>query len=408
MGQEFLKIMDSEDVKKLLDNIQPKRRVESVSLEDAHMRVLAEDVYANINLPPFDRASMDGYAVKAEDTFGASEDNPVLLELLETIKAGYIPTKKVKKGTCIEVSTGAPIPHGADGIVMIEFTENKEGNIYIYDSAHMGENIAYEGSEIKKGEPLLNEGQFLTPDKIGVLSAIGMRGVKVFAKPKVAIISTGNEIIEHDKELQYGKIFDINSQSLVSAVKSCGCTPITSGIVKDSYKDVLEKISEVLDVDIIITSGGTSAGAGDVLRKVLDDTGDVLVHGITVKPGKPTIIGMVNDKVIFGLPGYPVAALMVFYVFVAPFLRKMASLEIYSGDNETLRLKLSRRYHSARGRSQYALVKIEDNMAHPILKDSGAITALAEADGYFEVPKNVEIIQEGSEIEVYLLKNLVK
>lgn len=402
MGEEFLKTKDIEDVKNILNDIIIKRRIETVSIKDAHRRILAEDVRATINFPPFDRASMDGYAVKAEDTFGASEDNPVVLKLLETIKAGSVPTKKVEEGVCVEVGTGAPIPEGANGVVMVEFTEKKGGDIYVYDGVVIGENIAKEGSDIKKGELILSKGTLLSPDKIGVLSAIGMGKVPVFAKPKVAVISTGNEIIKYDDELEYGKIYDINTQTIVNAVKSCGCTPIYSEIVKDSYEAVAGKINKFSDADVIITSGGTSAGAGDVLRMVLDDIGEVLVHGIAMKPGKPTIIGMINDKIVFGLPGYPVAALIVFHVFVAPFLRKMACLD----DDRKVQikeLKLSKRYHSARGRNQYVLVKIDENMAHPILKDSGAIGALAEADGYFEVPKNVEIIQEGSYVDVVLL-----
>jgi len=404
MGTEFLKITDSKDVHDLIKKIPFKRKIEKIPLEKAYRRVLAEDVYSAIDLPPFNRVSRDGYAVKSEDTFGASEDEPAVLKVVETVRAGEAAKGKVEKGTCIEVSTGAPMPEGADGVIMVEFTENKKGNAHIYRSVTMGQYVAPKGSDIPKGNLLLKTGTLLTHDKIGVLAAIGMGEVTVFKKPRVAVISTGNEIIEYDETLEYGKIYDINSQTIANAIKSCGCTPVYSGIAKDDYEYLKNTIENHLDADVIITSGGTSAGTGDVLRTVLDDIGEVFVHGIAVKPGKPTIIGMIGDKPIFGLPGYPAAALIVFHVFVAPYLREMASRKSLRKSN-TLNLKLSRRYHSSRGRHQCVLVKIDGEIAHPILKDSGAITAIAEADGYFKIPKNVEMVIEGAEIEVVLLES---
>lgn len=444
MGKEFLRIKDPEEVKKVISSLPFKKEVEKIPLETALHRILSEDVHAAINLPPFRRAAMDGYAVKAEDTFHASEDKPARLKFLGVVTAGQVPQDEVMEGTCIEVSTGAPIPEGADAVVMIEFAEKKGDDIRILESVASGTNIADEGSDVKQGELLLSVGEFITPDKIGVLSAIGLSKIPVFTQPKVAVISTGNEIIKLDENLDYGKIYDINSYTISSAVKTCGCLPIHSEIVKDDYESLTAKINEFKDADIIITSGGTSAGAGDVLRTVLDEMGEVLVHGVAVKPGKPTIIGLIktddgnqidkdkinridtdqtnqndnnqidrnhgnqinendNNQIIFGLPGYPVAALMVFHVFVAPFLRKIASLDEKGPQENALKLKLSRRFRPARGRKQYVLVRIKDGQAHPILKDSGAITALAEADGYFEVPKNVEILEEGSSVDVVSL-----
>jgi molybdopterin molybdotransferase len=400
MGKEFLRIMDPADVEKIISSLPIKKLVEKVPLEETYHRVLAQDVQATINIPPFRRAAMDGYAVRAEDTFDSREDKPSSLKLNEVVMAGDIPQIEVKEKTCTEVSTGAPVPEGANAVVMVEFTQRKDGIILIHDSVTPGENIAEEGSDIVKGELILPAGTFITPDKIGVLSALGMGEAEVFKKPKVAVISTGNEIITLEEELEYGKLYDINSKTISSAVKSCGCIPIHSKVVKDDYKALNSEIKKFKDVDIIITSGGTSAGAGDVLRLVIDDLGEVLVHGIAVKPGKPTLIGLLQkgNQVIFGLPGYPAAALMVFHVFLAPFLRKAASIEELKMN--TLDLKLSRRVRTARGRKHYTLVKIRDDIAEPILKDSGAITALALADGYFEVPKNVEILEKGSYVEV--------
>jgi molybdopterin molybdotransferase len=411
MGKQFLDLMNPAEVKKIIASLPFKKGVEKVSLEDSYQRVLAEDVYATISLPPFKRAAMDGYAVKAEETFPASEDKPVVLKLAGQIKTGEAPKIKLERGSCIEVSTGSPLPEGANAVVMVEFTEKRDKTVSIQDSVAIAENITDKGSDVTEGELILSRGTVITPYKIGVLSAVGMGKVPVFAQPKVAVISTGNEIILPDEELKYGKVYDINSQTISTAVKSCGCIPLTSEIVKDDYNSLKNKLNQFKDVDVIITSGGTSAGTGDVLRVVLDDIGEVLVHGIAVKPGKPTIIGLIkgkddkNNKIIFGLPGYPVAAVMVFNLFVASFLKKMASLDVTT-ENPTLKFKLSRRFRPSRGRLHYVLVKMKDDVAYPILKDSGAITALAEADGYFEVPKNVEIIEKGTMVDVIPLEDL--
>jgi molybdopterin molybdotransferase len=404
MGTEFLKTTDLKEVENIIKKIPFKRKKERIPLKEAHRRVLAEDIITNIDLPPFNRVLMDGYAVKAEDTFSASEEDPSILKIIENINAGQVASKIVEKGTCIEVSTGAPMPEGADAVVMVEFTEINDGNVYILQSVHNGQDFTEKGKDIKKGELLLREGSLLTHDKIGALAAIGAGEVKVYKKPEIAIISTGNEIIEYDEKMEYGKIYDINSQTIANAVKSCGCKPLFRGIAKDNYKNLKNSIKQNLDADVIITSGGTSAGTGDVLKSVLDDIGEVFVHGITVKPGKPTIIGMIDKKPIFGLPGNPAAALIVFHVLVAPYLRSMASRSMISRSN-ILKLQIASRYYSSRGRHQYVLVKIEGNQAYPILKDSGAITAFVEADGYFEIPKNVEMMMEGSEIEVILLES---
>lgn len=411
MGNEFLEIKNPDDVKAIISNFQTIKKIEEVSIEQSLYRVLAEDTYATINLPPFRKVTMDGFAVVSEDTFTASEDNPVELKLLEVIGAGDVPEKIVKKGFCTEVGTGSPLPEGADAVVMVEYTTQTDGIIFIQESVAMGQNMAKEGSDIKEGELLLKHGTTITPEKIGVLSAMGLKTVPVYKKPRIAVISTGNELIRHDEELSYGKIFDINSQTISSAVTACGCIPVKTEIVKDDYSELKQKIIECQDMDLIITSGGTSAGRGDVLRQVLEDLGEVLVHGIAVKPGKPTIVGRFEfngiDKYVVGLPGNPVAAAMVFQLFFAPFLKNMASTETKSILNETktVEVELSRRYRPAKGRRHYLLVKIEDNMAIPILKDSGAITSLAEADGFIEIGKNVEIVEKGTMVTVYPLGN---
>lgn len=419
MGQVFLNIKDPEDVENIIRALPIRKKVEKVSLDKAYRRVLAEDVYATINLPPFRRAARDGYALKSEDTFQVSENKPVQLKLLDIVTAGKIPQSKVEEGTCIEVSTGAPIPDGADAVVMVEYTEKEGENVSVLESVPLNTHITAAGSDVKEGELLLKEGEQITADKMGVISAIGMRLVPVYTQPKVAVISTGNEIIKNHEKLEYAKIYDINSYTLSNAVKACGCVPIHSQIVKDDYNSLKNAILKFKEADVIITSGGTSAGTGDNLKVVLDEMGEVLIHGIAVKPGKPTMVGLikkesennqaetesVNQQIIFGLPGYPVSALMIFHVFVAPFLRKMAFISETQLERRVKQYNLSRRYVPSRGRKQYVLVEIKGEEAHPILKDSGAITSLAEADGYFIIPKNMEILEKGMLVDVYSLDN---
>lgn len=428
MGQVFLNIKDPEDVENIIRNLPIQKKVEKVSLDKAYRRVLAEDVYATINLPPFRRAARDGYALKSEDTFQVSEDKPVQLKLLDIVTAGKIPQSKVEEGTCIEVSTGAPIPEGADAVVMVEYTEKEGQNVSVLESVPLNTHITAVGSDVKEGELLLKEGEQITADKIGVISAIGMQLVPVYKQPNVAVISTGNEIIKNHEKLEYAKIYDINSYTISNAVKACECVPIHSQIVKDDYNSLKNAILKFKEADVIITSGGTSAGTGDNLKVVLDEMGEVLIHGIAVKPGKPTMVGLIKTEsennrvetelldhqaetepvkyqIIFGLPGYPVSALMIFHVFVAPFLRKMASIGETQIEGRVKQYSLSRRYVPSKGRKQYVLVEIKGEEAHPILKDSGAITSLAEADGYFIIPKNMEILEKGTQVDVYSLDN---
>jgi len=403
MGREFLDLVDISTAHKITANlfreIYHPPRIEEVNLSDAYGRVLARDMETPIDLPPFNRASRDGYAVKAEDTFHASEDNPSILKCIEVIEAGSIPQKRIEKGCCSRISTGAPVPEGADAIVMVEYAEEKEDNIIIYKSAYPGQHIALKGSDISKNDIICTKGSILSPEKIGALSAAGISKLPVIAKLKIGILSTGNELIEPSNDWSPGKIFDSNSHSIAAAIKNCGCKPKILGIVKDDYMELYNAIqSSIRECDILITSGGTSAGAGDILRDIIEDIGEVIIHGISIKPGKPTLIGKVDDKLVFGLPGFPVSALIIFNVLLRPYLMELSGKSL---DYKYLReLPLAQRLHSSKGRVHYAIVKIEDEKAHPILKDSGAITSLADADGYIKIPKNVEILEEGSMVKI--------
>jgi molybdopterin molybdotransferase len=411
MGNEFLNVMEPYEAENILNSLQLKKTVEKVDIEKCLGRVLADDIYSPIDLPPFDRVAMDGYAVRAENTFGASEDDPEVLKLIDVVGAGDEPDKNVLEGTCVEVGTGAPVPQEADAVVMVEYTEKSGDQILFYQGVAPGENITKKGSDIEKDHLLLKRNTVLTPDKIGVLSAIGMKSIPVYSQTKVGIISTGNEIIPVGEDLPYAKVYDVNSQTITSAVLSCGCIPMDIQIVPDDFEALKNAINNLMDhVDIIITSGGTSAGAGDVLRAVIEDMGEVLVHGIAFKPGKPTLIGLIkgeHNKILVGLPGYPVAALVVFESLIAPFLRRRSGFKVVDDGSNSIQLKISRRFHPSRGRTHHLLVKVDDGLAVPIQKDSGAITALADADGYVEIPKSTEILEEGTLIQVKLFRRLM-
>ncbi|WP_297898123.1 molybdenum cofactor synthesis domain-containing protein [Methanobrevibacter sp.] len=412
MGTEFLKIKEADEAKKIIKNLfeelyQKKSKI--VPIEKSHQKIIFKDIFASMDLPPFNRSLMDGFAVKSEDTFGATDENPKILKCIDRIEAGSFSKKTIKNGECIEISTGAPIPNGADAVVMVEFTDREsEKNekcekIHILKSVTPNQDLALQGSDIKKDELLLKENTSISPDKIGVLAAQGIKEVEVFDKPKIGVISTGNELVMENESLEYGKIFDVNSYSIKNASISNGAEATSNGIVKDNYNELKTKIENSLkDSEIVICSGGTSAGVGDVLRNVLEDIGEVILHGVSVKPGKPTIIGKVDEKIVIGLPGNPVSALIIFYVFIIPNIRELAGK--LGDNNEKVNAALANRIHSPKGRIHYNLVHIKDGLAYPIVKDSGAITSLAHADGYIKIPKAIELLDKGENVKVRLFK----
>ncbi|WP_067260149.1 molybdenum cofactor synthesis domain-containing protein [Methanobrevibacter cuticularis] len=406
MGTEFLKIKEVGEAKKIIKDLfnEYSPEQEKINIENSYGRVISEDIMSSIDLPLFDRSLMDGFAVKAKDTFGASDESPKKLKCIDSIEAGSYSAKTIEDGECIEISTGAPLPKGSNAIAMIEFSERQGDDVYILKSVAPNQDLALKGSDINKNKLLLEKNTFLSPDKIGVLAAQGIKELNVFKKPKIAVISTGNELVREDEELDYGKIYDTNTHSIRNATIACGADAIAKGIVKDNYLELKLRIEESLkDSDILICSGGTSAGVGDILRHVMDEMGEVIIHGVSVKPGKPTIVGLIDEKIIIGLPGNPVSALIIFYVFIAPNIRKLSGLKEVE-TSKIVKAKISKRIHSPKGRMEYALVQIKDDLAIPILKDSGAIASLAHADGYVKIPKTTELLDEGEEVKVALFR----
>ena len=405
MGTEFLKIKECDEAQDIIQDLFDKyctAQSEEIDCEDAYGRVLFNDVYSRMDFPPFDKALKDGFAILSEDSYGASEESPNTLDVIDFLEAGSITDKKVEKGKCIEISTGAAIPEGANAVVMVEYCEKFDDKVNLFTTATPSEDIAKKGSDIEEGKLILKKGDILTPGKIGVLLSQGFKTIEVYKKPTVGIISSGNEITMQGQDLPFGKIYDVNGNMIKNDAVSCGADAKFLGVVRDNYDRVKEKIQESLeDVDILLCSGGTSAGLGDVIKHVLDELGEVYIHGISVQPGKPTIVGVINEKLVIGLPGNPVSALMIFNAFVASPLSSVAGIK-KEFEQKVINGVMTRRIHSPVGRMQYQLVKVEGSDVQPIFKDSGAIFSLSSADGYVKVEKSVELLDEGEEVEVYL------
>ncbi|MFC1933853.1 gephyrin-like molybdotransferase Glp [Chloroflexota bacterium] len=397
----FGALLPFEEAKRIVEaNITSITRVETINLDDTSGRVLAEDIVATLSIPPFDRAAMDGYAVKARDTFNSGQFNPKVLNLAGELHAGETPQKRVKTGECIQIATGAMMPPGADAVVMVEDTEAENGRVKVFKAVYPKANMAPKGEDIRKGTTVLSHGFVLDAGKIGVLASQGMKQVKVYEKPKVAILPTGEEVVEVGKRLRRGHVYDINSHTITSVVKANGGIPVRVGIAVDDLEEMRARITEALRSDLVVLSGGSSVGERDLLVDVLQDWGEILFHGIQVKPGKPTIFAMIQGKPLMGMPGYPTSCLINTYLFLLPAIRKMAHLPPRIG--ETVEARLSRRVPGSVGRKQFLTVKIEGNEAVPVFKESGAITSIAEADGYIEIAENVDLLEKGEPVTVTL------
>ena len=405
MGTEFLKIKECDEAHDIIQDLFDKYckpESEEIDCEDAYGRVLFNDVYSRMDFPPFDKALKDGFAILSEDSYGASEESPNTLEIIDFLEAGSITDKVVEKGKCVEISTGAAMPEGANAVVMVEYSEKFDDKVNLLTTATPSQDVAKKGSDIEEGNLILKKGDVLNPGKIGVLLSQGFKTIEVYKKPTVGVISSGNEITMQGEDLPFGKIYDVNGNMIKNDAVSCGADAKFLGVVRDNYEQVKEKIQDSLkDVDILLCSGGTSAGLGDVIKHVLDELGEVHIHGISVQPGKPTIVGVIDEKLVIGLPGNPVSALMIFNAFVAPPLTSLSGIK-KDFEKKVVKGVMTRRIHSPVGRMQYQLVKVDGDDIHPIFKDSGAIFSLSTADGYVKVEKSVELLDEGEEVEVYL------
>jgi molybdopterin molybdotransferase len=379
--------------------LEPMPRVERVALPSASGRVLAETIVSSADVPPFSRAAMDGYAVRAADTTGASRAKPCVLERIEQVFTGQVPIRTVGPGQCTEVATGAPMPAGADAVVMVEETASDEsGAIHVFASVTTGQNIGRQGADIAKGQTVLLPGTMLNPSRIGSLAALGLTDAEVYAKPRVAILSTGNEIVDPGRPLAPGQIYDINRFTVSAVVAEHGGVPVPYKTAVDTFHDLSLAVDECLEQDLLVFSGGSSVGERDLILDVLAAKGEVLFHGIAVKPGKPTAFGRIGTKLVFGMPGYPTSCLSNAYILLAPALRRMARLP--DQIVRSMVLPLGARVVSAPGRHQFYTVRIESGVAMPAFKASGDITSMSRADGYIEIPIDVDVVEAGTLVDV--------
>jgi molybdenum cofactor synthesis domain-containing protein len=377
---------------------------ETINFSDALGRVLAEDVASNNDNPPFDRAAMDGYAVKAENTFGASQTNPIYFDVVGEVSVGTQPKIEIKNFQAIKIMTGAAIPNGADAVVMFEYVKERGKKIEVLKPVTPGKNVSLKGEDVRKGEVLLRKGREIKPHDIGMLAAIGKTKIKVYRKPLVGIISSGEELIKPGTKLEKGKIYDVNTYSLSALVESTGARSIRLGIVSDEREKMKKAIKKALRHDAIILSGATSVGKKDIFPDIVEEMGKVLVHGVAMRPGEPTGFGMIEEKLVFMLPGYPVASIVGFSVFVRPALEKMQGKE-----RRRMQVKavLERKIASELGRRDFVRVKIKKEkgklVASPVrTTGSGIISSLVKADGFVVVPENTEGLEKGKEVKVDL------
>ncbi len=378
----------------------PIERTEQVPIVEANGRVLARDIVSTLDVPPFDRAAMDGFAVIAEDTFGAGRYDPRVLRRIETVFTGEVAMRSLHPGECIEIATGAPMPAGADAVVMVEETEKSGEDVRVFTPVYPRQHVGRRGADIAVGHTVLTRGSILTPSRIGALAATGAGEVEVFARPRVAILSTGNEIVEPGQPLGPGQIYDINRFTLSTIVAAHGGVAVTEAPTQDNLPDLVAALQRTATEDLVVFSGGSSVGERDLILDALLEAGEVVFHGIAVKPGKPTVFGHIGGTPVLGMPGYPTSCLSNAYMLLAPLLRRVARLADYSP--LTVRAPLSRRVVSTTGRHQFYTVRLVDGLAVPAFKASGDITSMAHADGYFEIPPQTDIVEEGEVVEVQL------
>lgn len=407
MVELFTVQIPAEAYKRLEMLIKPLRTTESMSVETSLGGVLSEDIYSPENIPSFPRSVMDGFAVRALDTFGASDGLPALLNVVGEVRIGTQPDIRICQKQAVRISTGAMIPNGADAVVMVEYTQEIDpSNIEVLRPVATGENIITIGEDISKGNLILKKGTKITPREIAVLVSTGVTNVSVVLPPKVCIFSTGDELVAPHTSLLPGKIRDINSYMLAAMASEAGAEPVSMGIVKDELSEILSKAKDALQkADILVISAGSSVSARDMTSVVIESLGEpgIIAHGVALKPGKPTILAVANGKAVFGLPGNPFSAMLTFKLFVTPLIKYLLG-EITK--KNYVRAVLSQNIPSATGREEYVPVRLQWSdkgvIAVPIFGKSNFVGVLAHADGLAKVPLNMTGLSAGEEVEVEL------
>ncbi len=405
--KDFFKVTDLATVLAKVAEFPPVG-VETIPLEASVGRILAEDIAADRDLPPFSRSIMDGYAVQAASTFGVSESSPAYLVVKDTVLMGVPPGFSIGPGEAARISTGGMLPKGSDSVVMIEHTDKlDESTIEVYRSIAPGVNIIEEGEDYHLGQIVLRPGKLLRPQEAGLLAAFGHKGAEVYKRPVIAIISTGDEIVPVDSTPATGQIRDVNSYTLFGLVAAAGGTPVHYGIVPDSYDALLRTCREALSQsDMVLLSGGSSVGTRDFTVDVLTNLADsqILVHGISISPGKPTILAKTGGKAVWGLPGHVVSAMVVFRIVVQPFIARIAGMSRSPQPAITVPARLTRNIESKQGRTDFVRVRLVLKngayQAEPILGKSGLLNTMVKADGLIEIDAHAEGLDAGAAVAV--------
>lgn len=400
----MLRVLTVEETIRLIDErIRPLSRTETVPADAALGRVLAEDVTGTEYVPGFDRSTVDGYAVRARDTFGCSEALPALLTLSGEILMGEQASGTLAPGCCMAIPTGGAVPEGADAVVMVEYSENYgDGTVGILKTAAPGGNMIYRGDDIRPGQRLLAAGRILLPQDIGTLAALGRTSVHVSARPRVGILSTGDELVPADAAPRDGQIRDVNSPLLTALMRAAGAEPVFYGIFRDSEEEIGAAMDRAAaENDMVLLSGGSSVGVKDASCRLIEERGELLMHGISMKPGKPTILGIIGGKPVFGLPGHPAAAYFAARLFA---LRALARLTGSTLPAATVTARCSEPIGANHGRTQFTAVNLTETadgwLASPVRSKSGLITGISAADGFIAIPRDSEGVGAGKETEV--------
>jgi putative molybdopterin biosynthesis protein len=446
--EQFLDVIDRDEAERRFRAVLDLRPLEAedVPLAQALNRVLAEDAKAPIDVPGFDRANVDGFALRAEDTFGASEDRPRSLRLNpEVLPTGKLPAHAVAPGTATPIATGAVVPRGADAVVMIEHTDASGEALVVRRPVTPGANITFAGTDIGRGETVLYRGEALTSRETGVLAALGLATVSVVRRPRVAIVSTGDELIAPGAPMRTGLVYDSNARILADAVWELGGEPVPMGIVPDDRSALAHALRQALACDVVLLSGGTSKGAGDLSYRVVAELGPpgIVAHGVALKPGKPLCLAAVHRQrdalnprpravPVVILPGFPTSAIFTFHEFVAPVIRRLAGWRGEAAGSVPAQLPM--RVNSERGRTEYLLVGLVHRpaavpdqqpqggfaraagpgtaegglIAYPMGKGSGSVTTFSRADGFVIIPRQQEYLDAGERVTVHLLAHALR
>ncbi|MBE6509814.1 MAG: molybdopterin molybdotransferase MoeA [Methanobrevibacter millerae] len=403
----FLSKLDSLDnALKLIDDNQQLMDVEEIPLDKAHKRVLAEDIIAYHNSPPFDKSAMDGFALKGESTFGASQSQPKTLKIVDAIGAGDFCDKTINEGEAIVIATGAPVPDGADAVLMKEYTTTDGDELTIYSQVTPGENVSPKAEDIKKGDQILSKDTFIRYQEMGLIASAGYDSVKVYKKPNVKLIITGNELVEPTKEeIDKAKIINSNQYTIKAMVEDAGAN-ISISHAGDTFDEVRQEVLKASEeYDVIMTTGGTAISKGDVVLDVVDDLGEILFHGVSIRPGKPIGAGIINGKMIFTFSGQPVAAMSQFDIFARKFLFNMQGRDF---DFHIVKRQAQLKIPSQLGRTDFIRAFSDDESARHILnRGSGIIRSMVEANSYIIIDENDEGYQKGDIVDVVFFNSLL-